>query len=245
MQQFSPPMQSYIPPPEFEFVPTQREIDFAQLVASGASPAEAVLAARIVREEDNPDQKALYKMASTLLKSRAVQERLDYYLTLHKHSMAVTADRIRQEGAAIAFSDISEAFREDGTPILNPHEIPRHHRAAIKEFLHDEKGNVKVKYYDKINAMKMVGDMEGLFDEANRAKAPTINIAIGDVGLDALQDSPNPGQTHQAPPLGPPDRHQQLIQPQPTSGDRCDVVIDVEPGEGESGSSLSIEDMLA
>jgi hypothetical protein len=181
-RQLAPYAESYAPTePAFQFTPTQREIDFAQLVASGAAPVEALIACDIVPEEEanNTPRPLLYRMATRLLTSEAVQERIDYYRQLHNHNISVTADRLRQEAAAIAFADFAHTHTHDGRPITNPHEIPRHIRAAIKEWYIDKDGVVRIKFHDKKWAMQMAGDLEGHFDEANRAKAPqvTVNLA--------------------------------------------------------------------
>jgi hypothetical protein len=182
-QQLAPYAESYAPAePEFQFTPTQREKDFALLVASGAAPTEALSACGIVSEADtlNLPRAQLYRMATRLLSSEAVQERIDYYRILHNHNLSVTADRLRQELAAISFADIAEAFDPGtGQPHTNPHDIPRHLRAAIKEFYIDKDGVTRFKLHDKLKAAQMVGDLEGHFDEANKAKAPqvTINLA--------------------------------------------------------------------
>lgn len=181
-QQIAPYAESYAPArPEFQFTPTQREQDFAQLVAAGAAPIEALQACGIVTPEEAATfpRARLYRMATRLLSSEAVQERIDYYRQLHNHNISVTADRLRQELAAISFSDYAQLFASDGRPIINPHEVPRHIRAAVKEFYVDKDGVARFKLHDKLKAAQMVGDLEGHFDEANKSKAPqvTINLA--------------------------------------------------------------------
>lgn len=181
--QIAPYAESYAPAePEFKFTPSQREKDFAQLVASGAAPIEALSACGIISEDEaiTSPRSSLYRMATRLLSSEAVQERIDYYRALHNHNLSVTADRLRQELAAISFADFAEAFDPGtGQPITKPRDIPRHLRAAVKEWYVDKDGVTRFKLHDKLKAMQMVGDLEGHFDEANRTKAPqvTVNLA--------------------------------------------------------------------
>lgn len=183
--QFSPLAESYIQQPKFKYAPRPREIDFAQLIASGGAPVESLIHSAIISASDASllSRKELYEMATRLLSSEAIQERIDHFTALHRASMEVTADRIRQEGAAIAFSDPALMQHPDGTPITNLHDLPRYLRAAIKEFYIDNTGQPRYKLHDKLKAMQMIGDMEGHFNEAHKAKAPVVNV-----NLATLQD---------------------------------------------------------
>lgn len=191
---FAPASESFLEPPRFQYTPSIKEQDFAQLIACGGDPAESVLASQLVPMDQAEvlGRAHLYRIAANLLKSEAVQERITYFAYLHRNSMSVTADRVRQEAAAIAFADFALAYHKDliidpdtdtitlpGAPITNPHDIPRHLRAAIKEWKVDKDGVVHIKYHDKVQALKMVGDMEGLFDEAYRAQAPQVTVTLG------------------------------------------------------------------
>lgn len=184
-QQLAPAIEVYAPQPRFKYAPPQRQIDFAQLIAAGAAPVDALIEAHIVPPHDaeTTPQKVLYKMAATLLRTEAVQERIDHFVVLHKLGMESTVERIKQEAASMAFSDFALSTDPDtGDPITNPHELPRHFRAAVKEFYIDANGNHRYKFHDKIRALQMLGDLEGHFDESNRSKAPVVNINLGDGG---------------------------------------------------------------
>ncbi len=208
----APPVENYVPIPKFKYAPNQREIDFAQIVAAGGDLVEALSISSLVTPSESKaaTREQLYAMGTRLLSNPAVQERIDYYLQLHKASMNVSAARIQQELAAVSFADFALAFYDEdgpivsqrnpyydpdtpgskefedkpsykaGDPITNPHDLPRHLRAAIKEFKIDKDGVVQVKYHDKLKAVHTLGEMEGHFDESNRAKAPQVNISIGD-----------------------------------------------------------------
>jgi hypothetical protein len=145
-------------------------------------------------------------MGTRLLSSPAIQERIDYFLVLHRASMAVSVERLQQELSSVAFSDFALLYHpvdgplvpdpfhpiddpspprlipsyRAGDPIRNPHDLPRHLRAAIKEWGYDKDGCLKAKLHDKLKAGQMLGDLQGYFAEADRAKAPQINISIGD-----------------------------------------------------------------
>ena len=48
MTDFAPPTESYLPAPTFQYTPRQREVDFAQLVASGGDLIESLIKAAII-----------------------------------------------------------------------------------------------------------------------------------------------------------------------------------------------------
>jgi hypothetical protein len=209
---FAPRAENYLPEPKFKYAPNQKQIDFAQIIASGGDLVDALSISSLItaQEKEVASRSQLYAMGTRLLSNPAVQERIDYYLLLHKASMSISAERIQQELAAVSFSDFAQVHHKEdgplverknlyhdpedpnsketftepewraGDPIRNPHHIPRHVRAAIKEFHIDKDGIVKVKFHDKLKAKKMLAEMEGYMDESNRAKAPNINISIGD-----------------------------------------------------------------
>lgn len=178
---FSPPAVSYMPAPKFKYAPKQTEIDFAQLIATGADPVEAIVFSGIVTQEgaDRLGRGELYRMASRLIRMEAVQERIDFFRQLHKSSMSVTVERMLQELAGMAFSDIADSYQLNGRPHTNPHDIPRYARAAIKEFYIDKDGVVRIKLHDKLKAQQLIGDLEGYFNEAHRAKAPQVTVNLG------------------------------------------------------------------
>lgn len=179
---FAPPAENYLPAPRFKYSPNQREIDFAQIIASGGDLVEALSISSLITadEREAATRPQLYAMGTRLLNNPAIQERIDFYLVLHKASMDISAERIQQELAAVSFADIAECFDDQGQQRTNIRQIPRHVRAAIKEYFIDKDGVMRVKFHDKLKAVKTLGEMEGHFDEANRAKAPQVNISIGD-----------------------------------------------------------------
>jgi hypothetical protein len=191
--QFAPKTESYLPAPTFRYSPGQKEIDFAQLLAAGGDIVDSLIRSSIVSAEEaaNTPRPTLYSMATKLLNSEAIQERIDYYAILHQASLSVTIERLQQELAANAFSDIAGAYEEDGSPIKNPHLLPRHLRAAIKEYRVDKDGVVHIKLHDKLKAAQMLGDLSGHFNKAHEAKAPKVMVTLGnDPASEAIDVTP-------------------------------------------------------
>jgi len=192
--ELAPATESYLPEPVFEFSPRQREVDFAQLLAAGGDLVESLIKASIVpqNEVQKLTRPQLYKMAANLLKSPAIQERIDHFRTLHQASMDTSADRIKQELASVAFLDpaltqhdapiIDIETGEETTQVANVRDmrtLPRYVRAAIKEFYIDRDGLPRYKFHDKMKSLQMLADLEGMFKEADQAKAPQISFHLG------------------------------------------------------------------
>lgn len=200
MTQLAPTTESYLPEPKFKYTPKQQEVDFAQLIACGTDPVHALVTSGLTTSEAATANRArAYRKATQLINTEAIQERIDFFIILHKTSMEITASRILQEGAAMAFVDIAEVQEEvvdeetgkvSLQMVKNLKDLPRHVRAAIKEVYTDKYGQMRYKFHDKLQALKMIGDIEGVFDEANRAKAPqvTVNLDSGASLLSPLDE---------------------------------------------------------
>ena len=180
--QFAPQPETYLDAPEFQYSPNQREIDFAQLIAGGADPVDALVRSSMVtaRDANNLTRSTLYQRATSLINRPSIQERLDYFLLLQHQSMSTTVERLQQELASVGYADFAQMFHpETGAPITNPHDLPRHLRAAVKEWWVDKDGVVKFKFHDKLKAMQMLGDLSGHFNDAHEAAAPKITVTLG------------------------------------------------------------------
>lgn len=182
MDQLAPTAESYAPPqPKFDHAISQKENDFAQLVAAGGDNIQSMVAVSIITAKDALllTDLTLKKMANRLTESPRILERTNYYRLLHQASLSLTVERLEQEAASIAYSDVAGLYHPTGEPITNPHDLPRYLRAAIKEFVIDKDGIPRHKFHDKLKGMQMVGDLGGHFNEAHAAKAPQVNISLG------------------------------------------------------------------
>lgn len=92
----------------------------------------------------------------------------------------VTADKVQAEIARLAFSDIRDYYREDGT-LKNPHELSDDAAAALAaievEENFDKFGNkigdtTKIKPYDKLNALDKLARRLGMFEKDNDQHVP-------------------------------------------------------------------------
>lgn len=201
MKQIAPYMESYIPAPEFKYSPSVKEIDFAQLIGSGCDPVQALIESGIINKDQQGqfNHSQLYARAGRLIASEAVAERIKYYRLLHQQGMDVKLDHLLQEAAAIAHADFAGAFYNEtiydeegreiavpGMAITNPHDMPRHIRAAIKEFYIDKEGVVRIKWHDKMTAMKFIAELQGYYDEFYKNQKVQVNINLGS-GPDSIK----------------------------------------------------------
>lgn len=93
--------------------------------------------------------------------------------------LEITQERIAEELAKLAYSNVQDLFNSDGT--LKPiHELPREVAATIKEFKFSNSG-LEVKSYDKKVALETLGRYVGMFEKDN-------NVAI-ELGFRALLQS--------------------------------------------------------
>lgn len=167
--------------PNFEYTLTQKEDDYAQLVAAGGDLVDSLALSSLVtpEEADILPRPRLYSLATRLMKTPAFQERYAFYRKLHAASLAVTVERLQQELASVAFSDFADLYETTGEAITNPHNIPRHARAAIKEWYIDPLTNKpRFKMHDKHKAQQLLGDTIGAFNSAYAAQAPVVTVAL-------------------------------------------------------------------
>lgn len=109
----------------------------------------------------------------------AIQEALQ----ARQQRTQVTADRVVQELARLAFFDIGKLVREDGTP-LGLHEMDEDTRRAVAGLEVARVGNadigvaeiLKFKLADKTRALEQLGRHLGLFEKDNAQSKPEVKI---------------------------------------------------------------------
>lgn len=111
--------------------------------------------------------------ASVLLRNPKVKVALESAIAAQSERTHITADRVLQELAAVAFARVSKAFRPDGS-LMPPHDMPPEEQAALAgietEELFDGKGEErvqagvsrKVKHWDKVKALEILAKHLGM-----------------------------------------------------------------------------------
>lgn len=91
--------------------------------------------------------------------------------------LEISAERVLQEYAAIAFADIGELAEDDGAP-KSLSSLQRHQRVAIAE-VSSSPGGCKVRLHDKRAALADLAKHLGLFEADNRQRqTQTLNAII-------------------------------------------------------------------
>lgn len=119
--------------------------------------------------------------ASRLLRNAQVQQAIQEALQARQQRTQVTADRVVQELARLAFFDIGKLVREDGTP-LGLHEMDEDTRRAIAGLEVARVGNadvgvgevLKFKLADKKGALELLGRHLGIFERDNAQTKPQV-----------------------------------------------------------------------
>ncbi len=117
------------------------------------------------------------EQASVLLSKPMVQRALEEAKAAHKKVREVSVDRIIQELERIAYGDLKNSVRwnEGGTQIQPSDDLPADVSATIMSIEEDEhettsplghthvRRKVKVKHYDKLRALELLGRYKSLF----------------------------------------------------------------------------------
>lgn len=130
-------------------------------------------------------EKTAYAQGQRLLKKVEAQEYLRQLMNKRSERTEITADRVLQELAAIAFTDRTEIAKVSDkgfvefTPTDNLNQDAKKVIAGIEE----GKYGTKIATYDKVKALELLGKHLGLFSEQNGASGeqelPQLYKALG------------------------------------------------------------------
>ncbi len=132
------------------------------------------------------------KAGQRLAKDGQVMSMLDIRRTETLSGMQITTERVLEETARLAFSDVSKIIGPTGKVLL-PNELDPATRAAVSSFEIDEYGRIKYKFWDKNNASERLFKYLDLYKDDNKGKAPLLQVAI--VQLVPLQPAVKKGVT--------------------------------------------------
>lgn len=118
-----------------------------------------------------------------LLQNPSVQEYLQKRQEQLQKKTGITQERVLQELAAIAFSDVRKFYNEDGS-LKSITELDDETAAAMAgmdiEEIFMEKTHIgntkKIKRWDKAKALELLGKHLGIFEKDNAQKSTIINV---------------------------------------------------------------------
>lgn len=104
--------------------------------------------------------------AHLLLKEPKIKYCVDRLKAIYQNNLFITVERILEEEAAIAYSDIKDLFEKDGRLITSPSKMPETARRAISSFKVIEKLNGGTEYHvtlwSKSDALKRIENILGM-----------------------------------------------------------------------------------
>ncbi len=117
-------------------------------------------------------RKTAFQRGYRLLNRPDINSRIKFFRSYLAEKCMVTPERIIREYMKCAFTDISDIAEYDGTElkVKKLEDIPSEHRGAVSEITEIETKTggkrVRVKLYDKLKALKDLGQHLGMFQDA-------------------------------------------------------------------------------
>lgn len=128
--------------------------------------------------------KSAHVTASKLLKTPKVKGALDAAMAERAKRTEVTADRVIQEIARLAFVDVSKAYNPGTGELLKPNEMPDDVRAAFGGLDFAKSGDKVGRFLGKERSLELLGKHLGLFRDkvelsGKGGEALSIHIDLG------------------------------------------------------------------
>lgn len=129
-------------------------------------------------------KKTAYSMGQENLNKPEIQAAITEAKAKRIEAVQIDANRVILELAHLGLVDISQAveFGPHGVTVKDSKELPEGVRRAISEVSQVETANgktVKVKFHDKVPALKLLGEHLGLFDDKAPPPPPaTVNVHL-------------------------------------------------------------------
>lgn len=123
--------------------------------------------------------------ASELVRKSKVQAEIQRLQAKCEERSLVTRERIERELELIAFSDPADVMRwnESGIDLIPSVDLPRNKRAIIKSLSHTVTGtgmSMEVKLCGKIDALKELSKLKGLYPDEGTGEAVKLIFTFGD-----------------------------------------------------------------
>ena len=128
--------------------------------------------AKAARDAGYPEKTAAVR-ASQLLTEPDVREYIDKLLAARSKRTQISADRVLEELARVAFLDPRSIMNTDesgNVSFKSTEEMTLDDAACIKEITQDASGNTSVKLHDKLSALEKIGKHLKLFTDVTETK---------------------------------------------------------------------------
>lgn len=155
---------------------TPKEVAFIEHVIKGNTLAASALKAGYAK-------KSVRRRGYELNKRPHIQAAIQKLMATAAARIDITANSILQEVAAIAYSDIRNyaSWGPAGVVIKDSAQVTPQAAVAVAEVFDGPKRGKGVKLYDKLAALKMLGEYVGVFkkDAISPAAGPVIKVYAG------------------------------------------------------------------
>ena len=150
---------------------------FCLFIIKGLTPNEAY--AKAGYKENSGNAVRLKANESIIARLAELSEKVEEKILL-------TVERITDEYARIAYSDITDVVEFDGTKLtIKPSKsLPKHVTAAIREIKHTKEG-ISIRFHDKIPALDALARHKGMFKENIDLK---ITLSLADLVNQSYQE---------------------------------------------------------
>lgn len=122
-------------------------------------------------------EKTAYRIGFENLRKPQIQAAVQRRQAELSEKTQITQERVLEEEAAIAFSNITDLFDEDGN-IIETHKLPEPIRYALSSIevkdLPDGSRKYKFRLWDKGRALERISKYLGMYERDNRQKRPTL-----------------------------------------------------------------------
>lgn len=145
-----------------------RQKKFAEQYAAGLSATAAYLASGYQVK----NEAVAASNASELLRNPKIQCYIQELQQQQQHRTGIDADRVLNEYAKIAFSNIFDVIEigDEGMKLKPPERMPEGASSAIAS-ISSSPGKLTVRFHDKLKALEALATHMGLNSDLNQAKA--------------------------------------------------------------------------
>ena len=163
--------------------PTIKQEAFAHAYIETGNASEAYRRVYDVSPDAKPN--TIEKRACELLKNGKVAARVAELRAAAMKRLEITADRVLNEYAKIAFADAGDFFDwgPDGVTVKDKSELTPAQRSVVSEVcqtITEKGGTIRVKLHDKQNALEKLGRHLGIFEKDNEQAGKAAAEAIAE-----------------------------------------------------------------
>lgn len=167
---------------------TPKQEKFCQCVASGMTQADAY---RNAYDASKMKDSTIIERASRLMSEYNISTRVQELIKPAVKKVNITAERILEELAAVAFADVSQFYNDDGS-VKRLDELDDDAKRGIKSYMVKRINIGKTEYidvpiingHDKLKALELLGKTLAMFTDKNQTElSGELKVSAAFVGI--------------------------------------------------------------